>query len=98
MVCHVFEVYLAHFYTSSVQVAILESLMRDYLNPKLSKYELAQIDPQSLIEFLLQHSREYQISKQKYFFGRSKPETRLQELDQESYVYTPATLRLLEQI
>lgn len=103
----VFEVYLAHVYDRQVLAEMLKAVVGEDFNLMCHQNDLCQVDVTEFVDFALTNTREHTIGEQSFFFGRSKPVKRgtTSELaaigdqaNNDSFVNTSTTLRLMEQI
>jgi midasin len=94
LVLNAVDVYLAHMYSAELKRVVVQSMV-EHMNDALQEAEIAPLDIGQFLELLFSQGRDFAVSQQ-FYFGRAKPlKAAAAAAD---FVYTPATLRLLESI
>jgi len=93
------DVFLAYLYDKRIKTILVSALVVEVFNPACLQNSQTQIDPQELVDYLLEQTRDFGISQHSHYFGRAKPvEIANPEVQSEDFVFTSTTLRLVEQV
>lgn len=95
------DTYVAFIYDKDIRLGLIQDLVATVWNNERSQQ--ANLEPQTVADYVTQQTRHFGVSDQSCYFGRSLNMKREHADDEEEkserrFVYTATTLRLMEQI
>ena len=90
------DLYLAYMYDTNIRIKLIQQLTISQFNLLFN----STLDADAIADYCTKNNREHGLSKERCFFGRVSllRSQQSQKIESSTFVYTSATIRLLEQI